>query len=153
MSSRTPAPRAATDYVGYNLKIAQHRLRLRLDAALAEHGVTSAQNAVLLAIAGNPRISNAELARAAFVTPQSMQGILVNLERDGLIKRTPHPEHGRVIMSELTKAGQKVVRAGADAAEAVERQMLSDLSKSEVAQLNALLQRCAAALDEERRNT
>ena len=149
MSSRSTQPRVATDYVGYTLKIAQHRLRLRLDAALAELGVTSAQNAVLLAIAGNPRISNAELARAAFVTPQSMQGILVNLERDGLIKRTPHPEHGRVIMSELTKAGQKVVSAGADAAEEVEQRMLSDLSASETAQLNSLLQRCAAALDED----
>jgi len=43
------------------------------------------QNAVLLEIAGNPRVSNADLARAAFVTPQTMQGILVNLEREGLI--------------------------------------------------------------------
>jgi DNA-binding MarR family transcriptional regulator len=129
------------------LKITQHRLRLRLDAELAALGVTSSQNAVLLAISGNPRISNAELARAAFVTPQSMQGILVNLERDGLIKRTPHPEHGRVIMSELTKAGQKVVAAGAEAAEAVEKQMLSLLSVKETEQLNELLQRCAAALE------
>jgi DNA-binding MarR family transcriptional regulator len=146
MSSRSPA-KAATEYVGYNLKITQHRLRLRLDAELAELGVTSSQNAVLLAISGNPRISNADLARAAFVTPQSMQGILVNLERDGLIKRTPHPEHGRVIMSELTKAGQKVVAAGAHAAEAVEKQMLSRLSVKETEQLNELLQRCAAALE------
>ncbi len=145
MSSRTP--RTATDYVGYNLKITQHRLRLRLDAELVALGVTSSQNAALLAISGNPRISNAELARAAFVTPQSMQGILVNLERDGLIKRTPHPEHGRVIMSELTKTGQKVVAAGAEAAEAVEKQMLSLLSAKETAQLNELLQRCAEALE------
>ncbi|MGV3620472.1 MAG: hypothetical protein ACO1OB_06630, partial [Archangium sp.] len=52
------------EWVGYNLKITQHRLRNRLDAELAELGVTSAQNAALLAIAGNPRISNADLARA-----------------------------------------------------------------------------------------
>ncbi len=147
MSSRSPQPKVATEYVGYNLKITQHRLRLRLDAELATLGVTSSQNAVLLAISGNPRISNADLARAAFVTPQSMQGILVNLERDGMIKRTPHPEHGRVIMSELTKAGQKVVAAGAEAAEAVEKQMLSLLSVKETEQLNELLQRCAAALE------
>ncbi len=63
MSTRSPEPRFETDWVGYNLKITQHRLRLRLDAEL---GVTSSQNAVLLAITGNPRISNADLARAAF---------------------------------------------------------------------------------------
>lgn len=136
-----------TEWVGYNLKVTQHRLRLRLDAELAELGITSAQNAALLAIAGNPRISNADLARAAFVTPQTMQGVLVNLEKSGLIRRSPHPEHGRVIMTELTRAGQKVVAAGATAANTVERQMLSKLSAKEVAQLNALLKRCAEALE------
>ncbi|PZR07436.1 MAG: MarR family transcriptional regulator [Archangium gephyra] len=136
-----------TEWVGYNLKVTQHRLRLRLDAQLAELGITSAQNAALLAIAGNPRISNADLARAAFVTPQTMQGVLVNLEKSGLIRRSPHPEHGRVIMTELTRAGQKVVAAGTTAANTVERQMLSKLSAKEVAQLNALLKRCAEALE------
>lgn len=137
------------DWVGYNLKITQHRLRLRLDAELSALGVTSAQNAALLAIAGNPRISNADLARAAFVTPQSMQGLLVNLEKSGLIRRSPHPEHGRVIMTELTKAGQKVVAAGTEAAHTVERQMLSRLSAREAALLNDLLKRCATALETE----
>jgi hypothetical protein len=63
-------------------------LRQRLDAELARLGITAPQNAVLLAVAGNPRIS---------------------LERGGLIVRSPHPGHGRVIMTELTKAGQKAV--------------------------------------------
>jgi len=148
MSTMNSAPRSGTDWIGYNLKITQHRLRQRLDAELARLGITAPQNAVLLAIAGNPRISNADLARSAFVTPQTMQGILVNLERGGLIVRSPHPEHGRVIMTELTKAGQKAVADGAKAADAVERQMLSRLSTDEARQLCDLLKRCAAALDD-----
>ncbi|NVD71342.1 MarR family transcriptional regulator [Duganella sp. BJB1802] len=148
MSTMNSAPRSGTDWIGYNLKITQHRLRQRLDAELARVGITAPQNAVLLAIAGNPRISNADLARSAFVTPQTMQGILVNLERGGLIVRSPHPEHGRVIMTELTKAGQKAVADGAKAADAVERQMLSKLSTDEARLLCDLLKRCAAALDD-----
>ncbi|MYN15492.1 MarR family transcriptional regulator [Rugamonas sp. FT107W] len=148
MSTMNSAPRSGTDWIGYNLKITQHRLRQRLDAELARLGITAPQNAVLLAIAGNPRISNADLARSAFVTPQTMQGILVNLERGGLIVRSPHPEHGRVIMTELTKAGQKAVADGAKAADAVERQMLSRLSTDEARLLCDLLKRCAAALDD-----
>ena len=148
MSTPKPAPRSGADWIGYNLKITQHRLRQRLDAELARLGITAPQNAVLLAVAGNPRISNAELARAAFVTPQSMQGILVNLERGGLIVRSPHPEHGRVIMTELTTAGQKAVAEGAKAADFVERQMLSMLSTDEARLLCDLLKRCAAALSD-----
>lgn len=151
MSKVKPAPRSGVDWIGYNLKITQHRLRQRLDAELARIGITAPQNAVLLAVAGNPKISNAELARAAFVTPQTMQAILVNLERDGLIMRSPHPEHGRVIMTELTTAGQKAVAEGAKAADVVERQMLSMLSTEEARQLCELLKRCAAALSDETR--
>ncbi len=147
MSMADRAPRSGVDWIGYNLKITQHRLRQRLDAELAQIGITAPQNAVLLAVSGNPRISNAELARAAFVTPQTMQAILVNLERGGLIVRSPHPEHGRVIMTELTTAGQQAVAVGAKAADMVERQMLSTLSAEEALVLCELLKRCAAALD------
>ena len=149
MSTVEVHPRNSVDWVGYNLKITQHRLRQRLDAELAQFGITAPQNAVLLEIAGNPRVSNADLARAAFVTPQTMQGILVNLEREGLIVRTPHPEHGRVIMTELTEAGQKAVAAGTRAADVVERQMLSALSAKEAKLLRDMLKRCAAALEDE----
>jgi DNA-binding MarR family transcriptional regulator len=148
MSTAKRAPRSGADWVGYNLKITQHKLRQRLDAELARVGITAPQNAALLAVAGNPRISNAELARAAFVTPQTMQAILVNLERAGLIVRNPHPEHGRVIMTELTSAGQKAVADGAKAADVVERQLLAKLSVDEARQLCELLKRCAAALDD-----
>ncbi|KKB64646.1 MarR family transcriptional regulator [Robbsia andropogonis] len=146
MSKEKTAPRTGGDWIGYNLKITQHRLRQRLDAELGQLGITAPQNAVLLAVANNPRISNAELARAAFVTPQTMQAILVNLERGGLIVRSPHPEHGRVIMSELTTNGKRAVADGAKAADAVERQMLSGLSAEEAQILCDLLKRCAAAL-------
>jgi DNA-binding MarR family transcriptional regulator len=146
MSIAKRAPRSGVDWIGYNLKITQHRLRQRLDAELAQVGTTAAQNAVLLAVSGNPRMSNADLARAAFVTPQTMQAILVNLERDGLIVRSPHPEHGRIIMTELTTAGRKAVADGMKAADAVERQMLSTLSAEEARLLCDLLKRCAAAL-------
>jgi len=147
MSTAKQAPRSGTDWIGYNLKITQHRLRQRLDAELAQIGITAPQNAVLLAVSGNPRISNAELARAAFVTPQTMQAILVNLERDGLIVRRPHPQHGRVIMTELTMAGKQAVAEGAKAADKVEKRMLSGLSGEEAQVLCDLLKRCAAALD------
>ena len=148
MPTAASACRAGVDWIGSILKIAQHRLRQRLDAELAQVGSTAPQNAVLLAVAGNPRMSNAEPARVAFVTPQTMQAILVNLERRGLIVRKPHPEHGRVIMTELTKAGRKAVAAGAKAADVVERQMLSRLSGDEARLLRDLLRRCTAALDD-----
>lgn len=147
MSMRKMTPSSGEAWIGYSLKVAQHRLRQRLEMELSGSGVSAAQNAVLLAISDNPRISNASLARAAFVTPQSMQGMLVTLERDGFIVRTPHPEHGRIIMTELTKKGRTAAQAGMLAAETAERTMLADLTKDEAKLLGELLQRCAQALE------
>jgi DNA-binding MarR family transcriptional regulator len=147
MSMRKMTPSSGEGWIGYSLKVAQHRLRQRLEAELAGTGVSAAQNAVLLAIWGNPRISNASLARAAFVTPQSMQGMLVTLEREGFIVRTPHPEHGRIIMTELTEKGRTAAQAGMIAAETTERQMLAGLTSDEAKVLGDLLQRCAQALE------
>lgn len=147
MSMRKMTPSSGEGWIGYSLKIAQHRLRQRLEAELSGSGVSAAQNAVLLAISNNPRISNASLARAAFVTPQSMQGMLVTLERDGFIVRTPHPEHGRIIMTELSEKGRTAAQAGMLAAETAERTMLADLTEDEAKLLGELLQRCAQALE------
>ena len=147
MSMHKMTPASGEAWIGYSLKITQHRLRQRLEAELAGTGVSAAQNAVLLAIGSNPRISNASLARVAFVTPQSMQGMLVTLERDGFILRTPHPDHGRIIMTELTVKGKAAAEAGAIASEAVERLMLAGLTNDEAKLLGELLQRCAEALE------
>lgn len=149
MSMRKMNPSSGEGWIGYSLKITQHRLRQRLEAELAGTGVSAAQNAVLLAIGDNPQISNASLARASFVKPQSMQGMLVTLERDGFIVRTPHPEHGRIIMTELTGKGKAAAQAGMIAAETVERQMLAGLTGDEARLLGDLLQRCADALEGE----
>lgn len=95
--------------VGFALKQAQHALRVRLDAELREIGLTMPQYAVLACLQGKPGASNATLARTAFVTPQTMQAILVALERNGFIVRTAHPEHGRVLKTELTASGRGIL--------------------------------------------
>jgi DNA-binding MarR family transcriptional regulator len=134
-------------WVGYALKIAQHLLRQRLDSKLAYLGINAPQLAVLIAVAKDPGVSNASLARNAFVTPQSMHGMLANLEREGLISRTPHQQHGRIVETALTPKGRRVMQAGSVVADDVERLMLSDLNRAEADCLAALLGRCSRALE------
>lgn len=97
--------------IGFALKQAQQALRTRLDAGLREIGLTTPQYAVLSFLEVEAGASNAALARRAFVTPQTMQAILVALERSGFIGRTPHPEHGRVQTTELTEKGRGALEA------------------------------------------
>lgn len=129
--------------LGYLLKRAQHALRTRLDEALHPLALTTPQYAVLAAVELQPGISSAALARAAFVTAQTMQGIVVNLERAGLLRRKADPDHGRIQRGELTARGRAVLRKAHAVAAKVEGKMTGDLNKREIEFLAAILTRCA----------
>ncbi len=97
--------------IGYALKLAQQALRTHLDTGLREVGLTTPQYAVLCFLNDKAGASNAMLARRAFVTPQTMQAILVALERADFISRAADPDHGRVQKTELTARGLDVLEA------------------------------------------
>jgi len=97
--------------IGFALKQAQQALRTRMDAELRKIALTTPQYAVLAYLKVEPGASNAALARQAFVTPQTMQAILVTLEKSGFIQRTPHPDHGRMQKTELTPSGAHALNA------------------------------------------
>ncbi|WP_009960446.1 MarR family winged helix-turn-helix transcriptional regulator [Verrucomicrobium spinosum] len=131
---------------GGALNLAQHALRTRLDEALRPLNLTAPQCAVLSALEQEPGLSNAALARAAFVTPQSMQGILVNMEREGFITRSPDPNHGRILRSEITASGRKALTEAHTAILEVEAVAPSLMSEREMERLTKMLTRYAELL-------
>lgn len=132
--------------VGYELKRVQHDLRLGMEGALKELDVTPPQYAALSVLAEEPGLSNATLARRSFVTPQTMNKIMVRLEAAELVERRAHLEHGRVLQAYLTKEGERLRRECARHVDAIEEQMVSGLSEDERSNLLELLRRCSGAL-------
>ncbi len=128
--------------IGYKLKLAQHALRMCMDDALRVLGLTTPQYAVLSQLELKPGISNAALARASFITAQTMHGIVSNLEKQGLLKRKQDASHGRILRTVLTKKGHDlVVRAHTVVAEA-EDMMMSSMSQERKILLEKLLVEC-----------
>jgi DNA-binding MarR family transcriptional regulator len=115
-------------------------------------GLTAPQYAVLSAVEAEPGLST-RLARAAVVTPQSMQGILANLERDGLLVRHPDPDHGRVLQqSEITPTGRKILTDAHNAVQRVENRMIAVFGPKAADKVAEQLSRCAGALSETSRS-
>ncbi len=132
--------------VGYELKRAQHSLRLEMDETLKEAGVTTPQYAAMSLLAEEPGLSNARLARRSFVTPQTMNQILGRLEAAGLVERAGHPEHGRVLQTFLTREGKRLLADCARRVDAVEERMLSGLSDGDRQALLDSLRTCTESL-------
>jgi DNA-binding MarR family transcriptional regulator len=123
--------RGEEGYIGYLLRQASAAHRLRLDRALAEFGVTQPQFMVLTMLIAYPGISNADLARLAMLTPQTVSVIVANLDRMGVIARRPHAVHGRIQHIDVTEAGHALVKRGRSRVQAIEQQALGNLTEAE----------------------
>jgi DNA-binding MarR family transcriptional regulator len=128
--------------LSYKLKQAQHILRIRMDDALKPLGLTTPQYAVLSQLELKPGISNAALARASFVTAQTMHGIVSNLEKNNLVKRKCDPQHGRILCTELTRQGLEIVRQAHTLIDEVEKTMTRSMGQKDKSLLEKLLVEC-----------
>lgn len=137
--------------VGYLLKRAQHGLRTAMDVQLRAVGVTTPQYAVMTFLEEHPGLSAAQLARRAFVTPQTMSRIVANLEEADLVERRPDPEVGRVLPARLSKKGERVLNQCRQKVCAVEARMVSGFGPDDEHQLTELLQRCINGLQPQHR--
>jgi len=150
---RPPAPgearRGERGYLGYLLRQAQAATRLALERALAGHGVTPPQLAVLTMLRAYPGLSGADLARVAVLTPQTVGVIIANLERDGAIRKEPHPVHGRVLQWTLTRRGGNLLDKCRRHAKALERRLQSGLSAKSRLTVRRWLSKIAADLHPE----
>jgi DNA-binding MarR family transcriptional regulator len=112
-SASIPGPgegkRGEAGHLAYLLRQAAGAVRLRFERNLADLGVTPPQFLVLTMLDSYPGASGADVARLALLTPQTVHGIIINLERDGLIARSAHPVHGRVQVITLTKMGRALL--------------------------------------------
>jgi DNA-binding MarR family transcriptional regulator len=121
-------------------------LQRAVDLVAADHGITAAEYHLLLAVSDDVGRSNAEIARLTFVTPQSANHVLAELERNGFLQRTSDPNHGRIRQTKLTPHGRAVLDACVRRIAEIESRALSGLSPAQTETLLPALRQVADAL-------
>ncbi|WP_217169418.1 MarR family winged helix-turn-helix transcriptional regulator [Streptomyces sp. AC512_CC834] len=134
------------DHAGYRLKRAHAALRGAMDQALRLHGLTVPQYSCLEVLAARPGLSNAELARATFVTRQSMNVVLRGLQDEGLLTRPATVDTGRARPASLTDEGRRRLHAAQGDVYAVEARMIRAIPADRLAPLLEDFDRLAQAL-------
>jgi DNA-binding MarR family transcriptional regulator len=140
--------RGESGYLGYLLRQAQAAMRLSMERALTDLGVTPPQFVVLTMLRACPGLSGADLARVALLTPQTVGVIIRNLERAGSIKKAAHPVHGRVLMWTLTRNGLALLGKCRRRVLALERRLTKDLAAKPEAVVRRWLAQVAMELNE-----
>jgi MarR family transcriptional regulator, transcriptional regulator for hemolysin len=102
---------------------------------------------VLVALKEGKAQSQRDLARFARVEQPSMAQMLARMERDALIRRSPDPEDGRSSHISLTEIAHARLPEACAVLFQGNREVLSDFTDEEAAQLIALLMRLITNLD------
>lgn len=142
-----PLPEPGSD-VGLALRNLMQTFRQSVDSTLRAHGLdlSFTHGMVLRALAREPGMSGAQLARRVMVTAQSMNSLLHGMESTGMIVREKHPENRRTDCWFMTRAGYRQLEQTSELIEGIITRMLASLSRPDAARLSELLQKCAAAL-------
>jgi DNA-binding MarR family transcriptional regulator len=125
--------------LGYLLKEASSALRVAMEDVLRPLGMTVTHYSCLELLAQRPGLSNSELARGAFVTRQSMNVLLQNLEREGYVTRSVDERVGKVLPTRLTPRGRRSLDKATAAVRSVELRMLRGLTSEQQSAARTLL--------------
>jgi DNA-binding MarR family transcriptional regulator len=137
---------ASEPRISYVVARLERAIRAAIGERVKPHGLTTSQYTTLSILGVRGGLSNAQLARRAYITPQSMNEVIDALQTQGLIERRPHPTHGRVRPLALTRKGRKVLAACDAAVDRLEEEMLDGLSGEERKALTAHLTTAVRAL-------
>ncbi|MEV4496326.1 MarR family transcriptional regulator [Micromonospora arborensis] len=134
--------------LGSLIKQAEQALITEKNRVLRPFGLTVPQYSALLMLAENPNISGARLARLGGVTAQAMNGVVALLDQRGLISRTTSPDHAKVLLLRLTRAGVALLREADREAVAVERRLMGSFSDQDLATFRTQLATAIEVLTE-----
>ncbi|MFG2888962.1 MarR family winged helix-turn-helix transcriptional regulator [Streptomyces sp. NPDC048248] len=115
-----------------------HRL---VAEALASEGLRMMHHAVLSAVAELGPVSQAELGRTLGIDPKDMVAIVNDLQKEGLVTRTPDPDDRRKNAIGISDGGRRRLRRTRRLGDEANAELTAALSPQEREQLIALLTR------------
>ena len=118
----------------------------------AGYDVTPVQTQALMYLAcrqRNRETSQRDLERELHLKASTVNGIVGRLEEKGYISRRTSPYDGRIRLVGLTETGRSKVEDFRAALEETERRFTAGLTDQELKQLQTLLERIAANLENE----
>ena len=127
--------------IGHLIKRAQHTIRQAMDDALRPLGLTTPQFVAMCNLAECSGISNADLSRKCFVTPQTMNVIISALQKGGYLARASHETHGRIQRISLTAAGEALLARADELILKVENRTFKVFTLEELGQLSRLMEK------------
>ncbi|ODP33735.1 MarR family transcriptional regulator [Pandoraea sp. ISTKB] len=126
-------PRRAKQRLTYVIASLDRLLRRHMSEALAPLGLTLAQFTALSVLDARGKLSNAQLAQRSFITPQSANEVVSIMASRQWITREPDPNHGRIVLLQLTDEGRRVLAQCEAVAKEIDTRMRAGVPREDAA--------------------
>ena len=138
---------ARSPHLSYVVARLERALRREIARLVGPRGLSVAQYTTLSILRSRDGLSNAQLARRLWVTPQSMNEVISALERMELIERVPDAGNRRILRTALTPVGRETLAACDEDILAMEARMLGDMDEEGHDQLVTALEACVRRIN------
>ena len=127
--------------MGYNASRASHTMVSHFIRGVRAFNLRTVDFSVLSVMAHQPGVTSRQLCQLLNVLPPNMVVLLRDLDKRGLIERTPHPTDGRAMGLSLSTSGKALMKKAEKAASDADAQGTAHLSSAERKTLARLLQK------------
>lgn len=131
---------------GYTIKQVQQQIHTAMEDALCPLSLSLSQYNVLKSLEVSVLVTGAELARKAFVTPQTMHTILMTMERKELIARATISGNNKSFNISSTDKGKVALKNADQALAVLFEQANASLTSKEYNELEYLLKKLSSGL-------
>ncbi len=129
-----------------------HALGLAFQAAAAAKGVSRTQGMILGHLVSHPDgVTATRLRQWIGITAAGMSTALTDLERDGLIERTPNPHDARSLLIHLSERGYRRLEEFPRVVQAIDQRVFAGFCEEERRLLKDLLERIRLNLGDDGR--
>jgi DNA-binding MarR family transcriptional regulator len=139
LNKRSPAaasdptlPEGSERILGLAVNTLGRRIVWSLAQRTARHGVLPGSYPVIAWLMHRNEATQTELSKLIGIEQPTMAVTLRRMERDGIVQRTPAPDHGRKSVVKLTARGRKLSAIISAAAHEVQSEAAQGLSAAEL---------------------
>lgn len=118
-------------YLGLMLRKAANAYKNKMEKLLLEQGITASQFTVLNIVSTFPQCSNADVARMAYLTPQTVNLIVNKLVKMNTVQKSKHPENKLIQLLEITAMGEQLLKQCNELVLTLENELELNLEKND----------------------
>lgn len=131
----------------WSIDMLSHLIRQRINKLLAPLNLTFPKYAAMTMLEHTPNLTNADLARACHVRPQTMNSMVRDMMNEGYLHQEKMPDHGLKLIYTLTPKAQTLLTEAHEIVASVENGLIEEISPDRVHMLKRMMAATLGRLD------